>query len=175
VSFTALGELFTALEESLSSGSDYVAQHKVKLRERKRKADRGYSVSDTESDDADLDRELSVEAVSETSETHTWPKGCPCRKKAKQPGLSEGAAVGNEDNNNEAQRERCHSFCCKAANNLGCLDVQPSVMRKTLTTTGRKCLGHCPKQHSWKHNSLPPLSQRKLKRLLRSTRRIHMR
>jgi hypothetical protein len=98
--------LFTALEDSPSSGSDYEVWHKVQLREQKKKADTGHVVSDTEFKDADLNHELSAEVVPETSEMHTPWKGSCC-KKTKQPGLSQDARPSQDASNeaNDAEHE----------------------------------------------------------------------
>jgi hypothetical protein len=54
-----------ALEESGTSGSDYSEARQVKAAERRRKTERGRKASDTESEDARVDRELSGDAVTE--------------------------------------------------------------------------------------------------------------
>jgi hypothetical protein len=58
--------LTTFSEESDNSGSDYGEQREALLNQRRKKAERGKVVSDTESEDEALDRELSVEAFPET-------------------------------------------------------------------------------------------------------------
>jgi hypothetical protein len=58
-----------APEESDGSGSDYGEGREAKLAKRRKKAGKGQAVSDTESEDAQLDRELSAEAVPETSDS----------------------------------------------------------------------------------------------------------
>ena len=84
---------FSALEESSSSGSDYEEQQEVKKRARHEKADKGHLATDTEVDDANLDRELLAEAVPEV-ETPTQPKKKTQRKR---PGPSGDAVISSEE------------------------------------------------------------------------------
>ena len=56
------------MEDSDGSGSDYGEQREADLANRRKKAGNNQAISDTESEDAQLDRELSAEAVPETSD-----------------------------------------------------------------------------------------------------------
>jgi hypothetical protein len=55
-------------DESGTSGSDYGGQREALMTKRRKAAERGQSVSDTDEEDAELDHQASEEAVNETSD-----------------------------------------------------------------------------------------------------------
>jgi hypothetical protein len=90
-----------ALGESDGAGSDYGKGCEAKLAKRRKKAGKGQAVSDTESEDAQLDRELSVEAVPETSDSHpprtTGSKTGGGKKASQSKPVDDDELEGNED------------------------------------------------------------------------------
>jgi hypothetical protein len=90
--------LTVALDESGTSGSDYHATRQVKEAERRRKTEQGHQASDTESEDARLDHELSGDAVGEDGDSaaRSPTKKSACAQQDAEDG-DEEAEIDGED------------------------------------------------------------------------------
>jgi len=93
-------------DESGTSGSDYGQAREVKQAERRKKVERGHEASDTESEDARLDRELSGEAASEHGDSPPRTRPTKTAKKSRKvTGADDEEAVGSdEEDADEAER-----------------------------------------------------------------------
>ena len=95
-------DCLVSLEESDGSASDYGEQHEAVLAKRRKKAANSQAVSDTESEDAQLDRELSAEAVPETSDKPSPRTKTTGGKSAKQSKPVDGAELDGEHDEDES-------------------------------------------------------------------------
>ena len=85
-------------DESGTSGSDYGQAREVKQAERRKKVERGHEASDTESEDARLDRELSGEAASEHGDSPPRTRPTKTAKKSRKvTGADDEEAVGSDE------------------------------------------------------------------------------
>lgn len=104
-------------DESGTSGSDYGQAMQAKQAARRKKAERGHEASDTESEDAHVDRELSGEAASE----HDDSPPCKRRPKAAKKGIRihKNADTDDEETVDGAEARKHHSKVTKQCARTG--------------------------------------------------------